>query len=654
MSRLNNHLAGQTSPYLLQHAENPVDWYPWCGEAFEKAKKEDKPVFLSIGYSTCHWCHVMAHESFEDEQIAALLNRSFISIKVDREERPDIDSIYLSVCQAFTGGGGWPASIFMTPEQKPFFAGTYFPKESRGGLMGFGDLLEIISEKWRTDRQELLRSAEEIIAFLKQPEAAGGAIDASLIRDAVAQFRQSFDREYGGFGPAPKFPTPHNLLFLMEYYGKSGDPEILKMVETTLRQMYRGGLFDHVEYGFSRYSTDRFFLVPHFEKMLYDNALLIMSYATACAVTENTFYLEVAEKTAEYVLRSMTGPEGEFYSAQDADSGGVEGRYYVFTPEEILRVLGGEPGARFNQVYGITEQGNFQGGSIPNLLPDGSPDPELDPCLPKLRAYRRERASLHLDDKVLTGWNGLMIAALALLYRVSGNGAYLRAAEKAEAFLAGHLCRDGALFVSFRDGARGARGFLGDYAFYILALIALYEATLDPRRLEQAQSLCDRALADFSDGQSGGFTLSGAENETLILAPKETFDGAIPSGNSVMAYNLVKLYALTGGRKYGDRAEKQLAFLSAPARPYPSGYSFYLLALSQYLNPPRHITAVLKQASDLPRLKGRFGLDTDLTVLERPTAEHPLLGDQTTFYVCENHSCLPPTNEFPAKKNRLL
>jgi uncharacterized protein YyaL (SSP411 family) len=646
-------LIQEKSPYLLQHAHNPVDWYPWGEDAFNKAKSEDKPIFLSIGYSTCHWCHVMAHESFEDTGIAALLNRSFVSIKVDKEERPDLDSVYMAFCQAFTGSGGWPTSIFMTPDQKPFFAGTYFPKTSRGGLIGFQELLSLIQEKWKSNRPELIQSGEKIMALLKIPESGGGAINASLIRDAVAQFRQSFDPDYGGFGQAPKFPAPHNLLFLMDYYEKSGDPEVLEMVEVTLRQMYRGGLFDHIGYGFSRYSTDRFFLVPHFEKMLYDNALLILSYATAYYVTKNPFYREVAEKTAEYILRKMTGSDGEFYSAQDADSDGIEGKYYVFTPEEIVHVLGKDVGTHFNHVYGITEQGNFNGKSIPNLLHSGTTDTRLVSCLPKLRTYRQERAALHLDDKVLSAWNSLMIAAFSLLYRVSHNEAYLRAAEKAEAFLAKHLCENETLFVSFRDGSRGGHGFLGDYAFYVFALTALYEASLDSRFLEKAQRFCNRTIADFHDTQNGGFTLSGKENERLILAPKETYDGAIPSGNSVMAYNLVKLYALTDDKKYGSLLEKQLAFLSTCAKQYPAGYSFSLLALSRYLNPPKHVTAVLKREADRVQLKNRFGLDTDLSILAHPTPEYPLLHDKMTFYVCKNHSCLPPTNEIP-EKNRLL
>lgn len=647
---MSNHLSGQTSPYLLQHADNPVDWYPWCPEAFERAEREDRPVFLSIGYSTCHWCHVMARESFEDPEIALLLNECFISIKVDREERPDIDNVYLAVCQALTGSGGWPTSIFLTPDRKPFFAGTYFPKTSRGGMIGFRELLMAIAAKWKTDREKLLRSADELVAQLKRADSSGGKIDPSLPELAAALLRQSFDRDAGGFGHAPKFPAPHNLLFLMDYYEKHGNRSALEMAETTLRQMYRGGLFDHVGYGFSRYSTDRQFLVPHFEKMLYDNALLILAYAKAFDVTQNPFYREAAEKTADYVLRELTGPGGEFYCAQDADSGGVEGAYYVFRPEEILRVLGEELGRRFNQVYGITEEGNFEGNSIPNLLGGGEPDAELEACLPKLRAYRRERAALHLDDKVLTSWNSLMIAALAALYRASGDGRYLSAAERTERFLAENLRQGDALFAGFREGRHSGPGFLDDYAGYVFAQTALYDATLDERYLNAARQFTDRAVSLFRSGEGGGYTLSGRENEELILPTRETFDGAMPSGNSMMAWNLVRLISLTDDDRYVDLAEEQLNFLEGDAKRYPAGCCFYLLALSHYLDPPRHVTVILKDETDREPLRGYFGLDTDVRVISPPTEKFPLLNRETTYYVCRDHACLPPASQRPSRR----
>lgn len=407
---MQNHLKNQTSPYLLQHADNPVEWYPWGEEAFARAGREDKPVFLSIGYSTCHWCHVMAHESFEDQEIAELLNRWFIAIKVDKEERPDIDSIYMSVCQAFTGSGGWPTTVFLTPEQKPFFAGTYFPKTARYGQIGLKELLMAIHEKWEKQREELLKSAEEIVLLLEQradisggkADDKSGDINAQLIEKAVLSYERSFDERWGGFGDAPKFPTPHNLLFLMKYYEKNNAKEAMNMAEKTLRQMYLGGMFDHIGGGFCRYSTDRFFLVPHFEKMLYDNALLILAYCKAYELTNNVFYCTVAEKTAAYILREMTSEDGGFYSAQDADSEGVEGKYYLFEPSEIISVLGEKQGRAFNRYFDITQEGNFEGKSIPNLLKNKDIDESMDACLRQIYIYRKKRYQLHLDDKILT------------------------------------------------------------------------------------------------------------------------------------------------------------------------------------------------------------------------------------------------------------
>lgn len=641
---MKNHLQNETSPYLLQHAENPVDWYPWGEAAFAKAKAEDKPVFLSIGYSTCHWCHVMAHESFEDAAVAALLNEHFVSIKVDREERPDIDSIYMAVCQALTGSGGWPTSIFMTPEQKPFFAGTYFPKTARYGSAGFLELLQAIADRWQSDRQSLTDSAESVLAFLQEQETAQGSARAQLIDDAAAWFQQAFDAKYGGFGGAPKFPTPHNLLFLLTHAEKTGDETIRTMAETTLRQMYRGGMFDHIGGGFSRYSTDRMFLVPHFEKMLYDNALLLLAYCKAYTVTGKRLYLHVAEKTAAYVLREMTAPDGGFYSAQDADSDGVEGKYYVFTPDELIGLLGEEQGRAFNAYYDITARGNFAGKSIPNLLKNTDMTGEFDASLPKVYDYRRSRTRLHLDDKILTAWNALMIAALAWLYRVSGKRVYLDAAERAQRFADTALSEGDALFASFRDGKRGAPGFLDDYAFAAFAMLALYEATYQRAYLERAQRLCDRIVDDFADVEHGGFYLYGRNSEQLILRPKETYDGALPSGNSVFAYVLVRLHLLTGAARDFERAQRQLDFLSGAAGRAPAGYCMFLLALSDFLEPPETIKVVPAPDDELTDLACSVPFRAAVTVLE-PSPEYPLLNGRTTYYICKNHSCQPPTNE---------
>lgn len=646
---MQNHLKNQTSPYLLQHVNNPVDWYPWCEEAFERAKREDKPIFLSIGYSTCHWCHVMAHESFEDEGIAELLNRHFISIKVDKEERPDIDSIYMSVCQALTGNGGWPTTIFLTPEQKPFYAGTYFPKRARYGQMGLEQLLMAIHEKWIKDRERLLESAEEIVTFLKKEnepqEGITGDDLEELIDVAVILYKRNYDSQYGGFGEAPKFPAPHNLLFLMKYYEKSRDKDVLEMVEKTLLQMYRGGMFDHIGGGFSRYSTDRFFLAPHFEKMLYDNALLIMAYCKMYQLTQNPIYRSVAEKTAIYIMREMTDAEGGFYSAQDADSEGVEGKYYLFEPKEITDILGSEEGENFNQHYDITEMGNFEGKNIPNLLKHSILNEAAEVHLQTVYEYRKKRYSLHLDDKILTLWNGLMIGAMCYLYRVTGEKGYVKTAEEALNFLEQKLCDGENLYVSYREGKRTQKGFLDDYASVIFALFALYEATLSSKYLESARRFCKKAISDFYDEKQGGFYLYGKENEQLVLCPKETYDGALPSGNSLMAYNLVRLWLLTGEKEYEEVAKQQIHFMGAEAANYPSAHAMFLWALSDYIEMPAKVTIVVKEEQDLVNLSCRIPLDTLIGLKEEPTTEYPLHNDRTTFYVCKGHSCFPPVNE---------
>lgn len=642
---MSNHLNNSTSPYLLQHSENPVDWYPWCKEAFEKAKAEDKPIFLSIGYSTCHWCHVMAHESFEDSRTAEILNRHFICIKVDREERPDIDSVYMSVCQAFTGSGGWPMSIFMTWDKKPFFAGTYFPVHSRYGMPGFSDLLYAIAKQWHDNRTELLQSAEEIMAYLKKSEAIADVKEDNLIEDAVQLFRRSFDSVHGGFGDAPKFPTPHNLLFLMLYADQNHEQDVLKMAEKTLLQMRKGGIFDHIGYGFSRYSTDKYFLAPHFEKMLYDNALLIMTYSATYSIKQKEIYLDTAEKTAEYILREMTSPNGGFYSAQDADSEGVEGKYYTFTIDEVIYVLGEEKGKRFAETFDITAGGNFEGANIPNLLKSNDLESDFNEDIHKLYDYRKSRTRLHLDDKILLSWNALMIAALSMLYRVSHKEKYLQAAQNAERFIEKNLCNGSQLFASWRDGKRSEKSFLDDYAFYIASLIELYNSTLDKAYLEKAEQFCDKAVRRFADLQNGGFYLCEADHTELFMNPKETYDGAIPSGNAVMAYNFVRLYQLTENEEYRKLAEKQLEFLFAQAQDYPAGHSMFLLAKLLHENPPEHIVIAVKYDCVLREIQKQLPFLANAVVV-RNSIEYPLKNDKTTYYVCKNHACLPPTNEF--------
>lgn len=642
---MSNHLINETSPYLLQHAENPVNWYPWCGEAFQKAETEDKPIFLSIGYSTCHWCHVMAHESFENENTAEILNKYFVSIKVDREERPDIDSVYMSVCQAFTGSGGWPMSIFMTADKKPFFAGTYFPVTSQYGMLGFGDLLNVISAQWNNNRSKLLQSADEIVSHIKSAEFNKSNVsNENLIENAVRAFSDSFDSINGGFGTAPKFPTPHNLLFLSMYAKLNNDKYVLKMVEKTLTQMRKGGIFDHIGYGFSRYSTDKYFLAPHFEKMLYDNALLIMAYSAVFSITGNYLYLDTAEKTAQYVLREMTSPEGGFYSAQDADSEGVEGKYYTFKLSEIIDVLGEEKGSRFASVFNITEKGNFEGVNIPNLLKSSELSVDFGNELQKLYDYRKQRSKLHLDDKILTSWNSLMTSALSMLFRVSKKEEHLKAAQKSQEFIENNLCDDAQLYTSYRNGKRTESVVLDDYAFYIAALIELYNSTLDNLYLEKAERFCGEAVNRFYDEKDGGFYLCEINNNELFMNPKETYDGAIPSGNSVMAYNFVRLYQLTKKEKYNEFSQKHIKFMSSQAQNYSAGYSLFLLSELIRANPPKHITVVLKDKTDLYNVKAHIPFLSNVSVVTA-SKEYQLINDMTTYYVCKNHSCLPPTNK---------
>ncbi|MGN0165342.1 MAG: thioredoxin domain-containing protein [Lachnospiraceae bacterium] len=661
---MSNRLKYETSPYLLQHKDNPVDWYPWCSEAFTKAKTEDKPIFLSIGYSTCHWCHVMAHESFEDKRTAEILNKYFVSIKVDREERPDIDSVYMKACQAFTGSGGWPMSIFMTWDKKPFFAGSYFPLRPRYGMPGFGDILLVIASQWKNNKKVFLDSADEVISHLRQVEAEKtGAVNNSgeealyeniildceeLTKQAVNIFKESFDNDYGGFGGAPKFPMPHNLMFLLLYGRQYGDIIAVKMAELTLTQMRKGGIFDHIGHGFSRYSTDRYYLIPHFEKMLYDNALMIMAYSAAYMVTKEGLFLDTAKQTAEYVLREMTSRDGGFYCAQDADSEGIEGRFYTFTYNEILEVLGREQGLRFARTFDITPEGNFEGYSIPNLLKNNDFKTDFSHEIKTLYAYRNKRARIHPDDKILVSWNSLMIAALCMLHRTSKNYKYLEAAKKACEFIEANLSLKGQLFTLSSGGKHSKHGFLDDYAFYTAALIEVYNSTLDNNYLEKAELFCDEAFRRFSDNGDGYYLCEDGSGE-LFLNPKETSDGAVPRGNSVMAYNLVRLYQLTENTKYKKLLEKQFTFMCPLAKTYPAGYCMFLISVILYENPPEHITVVLKSGSDsgqeLTDVKARLPFLANV-VVESENGKHPLLNDKTTYYVCRNHQCLPGTNEY--------
>ncbi|MEL4107099.1 thioredoxin domain-containing protein [Oscillospiraceae bacterium WX1] len=656
-----NKLINEKSPYLLQHARNPVDWYPWGDAAFEKARQEDKPVFLSIGYSTCHWCHVMERESFEDDEVAAILNDAFVAVKVDREERPDIDAVYMTVCQALTGQGGWPMTVMLTPEKKPFFAGTYFPKESRFGMNGIVEILLTVKDLWKNKREKLERMGTEIqknITSGKQRKV--GELTRRAVTNAFEMFRDSFDGAFGGFGHAPKFPTPHNLLFLLRYAVLEGNKKALDMVEMTLRQMYRGGIFDHIGYGFSRYSTDNKWLVPHFEKMLYDNALLTLAYLEAYQVTHKKFYRSVADKILLYVQRELAAPGGGFYSAQDADSDGAEGRYYVLTPDDVLAVLGHDDGDYFCRYFDITEKGNFEHASIPNLIENKAydkPDDRIDALLPALRTFRLSRTTLFKDDKILTSWNALMIAAFAKAYQVTGNASYRESAESAAAFIIEKLTTpDGHLMVRYRDNDAAGTGFFDDYVFFAFAMLMLYDATFDVTHLEEAVKTAEMMCGLFEDTAEGGFFLYGDDAEELILRPKETFDGAIPSGNAVAAYVLSRLAALTGEAAWQARADRQAAFLAAAIQEYPLGHSFGLMAALFALYPTTEVICTMRSPDDAEQLRealaDAFVPNTTLLVKTQenarrlnaivPSVKDYPLSDETLFYICQNKSCQAP------------
>lgn len=661
-----NNLSREKSPYLLQHKDNPVNWYPWGKAAFQKAAKEDKPVFLSIGYSTCHWCHVMAHESFEDKEVAALLNEGFVCIKVDREERPDVDAVYMAACQALTGSGGWPLTVFLTPEQKPFFAGTYFPKRDRYGQSGLIELLHQVRRLWNTNRERLLETGNQLTAVIAQKEAAAqDEPDRMLLHDAYRQLQQSFDPVWGGFGAAPKFPTPHNLLFLMHFSQWEEKPLALQMAETTLQSMARGGIFDQIGGGFSRYSTDEKWLVPHFEKMLYDNALLILAYLEAFQLTQKEAYADTARRTAEYMLRELSGSTGGFCCGEDADSDGVEGKYYVFTPCEVLSVLGSEDGKEFCRLYNITENGNFEGSSIPNRIGKRERGWEQnDARLKQLYAYRKARTSLHRDDKILLSWNAWTVIALARAGFLLEESRYMDAAVQTQRFIEENMTdQNNRLFLRYRDGEAAHAGQLEDYAVYALSLLELYRLTLDASYLKQAIYRAGQMIDFFEDRENGGYFINAADAEQLIARPKETYDGAIPSGNSVAAMVLERLAGLTAETFWREAADRQHRFLAGQIASYPAGHCFALLSMAQMLYPHKELICAGKSVPD--ELKGyiRRHLDDGLRILFLSRENEPVLSEAAPFtkaypvpeqgnvwYLCENGSCHAPVKSFEELK----
>ena len=671
-----NHLIREKSPYLLQHVENPVDWYPWGDEAFQKAKKEDKPIFLSVGYATCHWCHVMAHESFEDEEVARVLNRSFVAIKVDREERPDVDQIYMSVCQALTGQGGWPLSIFMTPEGSPFFAGTYFPKEGRMGMPGFIDLLQRIAAAWQTEREKILQGSAEIRRVIRQeagPAAKEGSPSQADLRKTYTQLSRSFDVAWGGFGKAPKFPSPHHLTYLLRWHKRNQDPQAADMVVKTLEAMRRGGIFDHLGFGFHRYSVDERWLVPHFEKMLYDQAMLAMAYVEAYQALGEKNFAETAGEIFTYVLRDMTAPEGGFYSAEDADSEGREGLFYVWTPAEAKKHLGAERGDLFCRFYGITPEGNFEDGlSIPHVsmtleafadrekIPVGNLGKILAEAREKLLQVREKRIHPLKDDKILTAWNGLMIAALAKGSGALQEPAFSSAAEKAADFILRRMRDDsGRLRRRYRLGHVAYPGYLDDYACFIWGLIELYEATFKPRYLAAAMELQRIQIELFWDDSGGGFFMTAKDAEELIARPKDLYDGAVPSGNSVAFLNLLRLARMGGNPDWEKLADRMIRGFGGAVGDYPMAYTHLMSGLDFFLGPTREIVIAGNPEERTTREMITYAQRTFLPfkiLLLRPDGEAgreisglcPFLEAMgpgkggTSAYICEGYSCKAP------------
>nr|WP_066499560.1 thioredoxin domain-containing protein [Abyssisolibacter fermentans] len=666
VQRKENKLAKEKSPYLLQHKNNPVNWFPWSDEAFLRAKAEDKPIFLSIGYSTCHWCHVMERESFEDEMIAEILNENFVAIKVDREERPDIDTVYMNVCQIISGSGGWPLNIFLTPDKKPFYAGTYFPKESRYGITGLADLLKNIAKLWNDNKDELLNKSNEITNFLKAQQKGNeqSEIEKNVFDKTFEQFLDEYDNEYGGFGDAPKFPSAHQLLYLLRYYKFYNKQEAFNMCLDTLKSMYKGGIYDHIGGGFARYSTDKIWLVPHFEKMLYDNALLLMAYTDAYAITKDCLYKDIAKEIVQFVLRDMTDEKGGFHSAIDADSEGVEGKYYVWSYDEIIEILGESDAKMFSDFYGISKRGNFEGSNIPNLIKkditefnDPNIKDKLNKCKNKLLQYRTKRIAPHKDDKILTAWNGLMIAALANAGKVLEEKSYIEMAEKAIKFIENNLFRDdGRLLIRFRENESKNLALLDDYAFLVWGLIETYEATLETKYLDIALRLNSDMINIFEDSENGGFFLYGEDNEILIMKPKEIYDGAMMSGNSVAAYNLLRLSRMIDDSLIKNY-EALLMNFSTDINNSPRHTSFLLISLIYYYNKSRDIVIassnIDKPVNDfINQINKEFSsyftllLNNDsMKDLNKEMVNKKMINDKPTVYICEGFSCIEPSTD---------
>jgi uncharacterized protein YyaL (SSP411 family) len=664
-----NRLAQETSPYLLQHANNPVDWNPWGPEAIERARREDKPIFLSVGYSACHWCHVMEHESFENETIARRLNEGFVSIKVDREERPDLDQIYMTAVQAMTGRGGWPMSVFLTPDMKPFYGGTYWPPTARMGMPGFDQVIEAVLDAWRNRREQVNAQAGELAADIDRAGRMAippGELSSKPITAAEAALERIFDHQQGGFGGAPKFPHPMDLRLLLRCWRREPRAELLKIVTFTLDRMAAGGIYDQIGGGFHRYSVDERWLVPHFEKMLYDNALLALAYAEAFQATGRPEYEWVLRETLDFVLHDMTSPEGAFFSTLDADSEGEEGKFYVWTPAEVETVLGAEAARTFCRVYDVSEEGNFEGRNILNLpktidqcaqilgRDEFQLQDELAASRSKLLEVRNKRVWPGLDDKVLVSWNGLMIEALAYAAGPLDDDRYLQAARSAADFLLGNLRKaDGRLLHSWRAGQARFDAYLDDYTYLANALVTLYEASFEERWIDAAVGLADVVLAQFEDRESGGFFYTATDHERLISRQKDVQDSSVPSGNSMAATVLLRLGKLCGRGDYLEAAERTLKAFIMLLEKHPSAAGQMLIALDYYLGPTPELVLtgsspqVAQAAAGLRRrflpnrvIAGRPGQGHSSSLdgaFEGKTADI-----QPALYVCRNFTCQAP------------
>ena len=670
-----NRLANETSPYLLQHAENPVDWYPWGEEALSRARDEDRPILLSIGYSACHWCHVMERESFENDDIAALMNEHFVNIKVDREERPDLDAVYMEAVQMLTGSGGWPMTVFLTPEGRPFYGGTYFPPDDRQGMPGFPRLLAAASQAYQTNKSEIERVTRQLSEQMgRNGQLPRGftPLTTEVMHNAYSQLATQFDHLNGGFGNAPKFPQPMTPEFLLRYYRHGFNARALEMVELTLQKMAYGGMYDQVGGGFHRYSTDAYWLVPHFEKMLYDNALLARLYLHAWQITGNPLYRRITEETLDYVLREMTDPAGGFYSAQDADSEGVEGKFFVWTPNELRPLLGDDADLVMGY-YGVTERGNFEGSNILNVprpLADYAnqqrvSEDTLSDAIARARAtlleVREQRIHPLLDDKVLTSWNGLMLRAFAEAGAALGRADYIDAARNNAAFLLENM-RDanGRLLRTWRNGEAKLLGYLEDYSCLADGLLSLHEATLEPRWLQEAVVLADGMITLFWDDAVGGFYDTGSDHEQLVIRPRDVFDNAQPCGSSVAADVLLRLGVITGYDDYSSRGATPLRALQQLLGRAPAATGHWLAALDFYVSLPREIVIVGPAESDstqamLQEINSRF-MPNKVAVgmadaANPPLKDSPLLEQrvmqdgQPTAYVCENYTCQLPVTD---------